>query len=475
MSQHFTTGTYGAYADTGPGSIIVDPTAEIHATGNLNALSLTSGPWQVTINGNLTSDGGDTLYLQDTCAFVSNVSIGAGTTLSAMSLFRMGLNAAHATNVTNAGHINANYAGINETGNGDFKIENKKAGVIETTVQGINIESMGTHTIINAGVISSQTAIHSLAGIEKVTNYGEIVGAIDLGDGNDVFTNFHKVGKLIKHGSVIAGGIDLGAGDDKFFGGIRAETVKDGNGADTVKLGGGNDTWIGYLGGNGDLIDRIDGGKGVDTYDASEYVALTTAEINLDSISHLGVPANVAVDFYANTPHEIIRNFENAIGSGGNDVIWGTAGANKLWGGDGNDSLFGLGGNDRLDGGAGTDQLIGGAGKDEMWGGADADSFAFGSLKDSGRTGASRDVIHDFELGIDQIDLARLNFKLGDIITDFLGVDVAFTGHKGDLRAVTSGEQTIVQLDVNGDKKADFSIALDGHRALTLNDFYIEI
>jgi hypothetical protein len=33
------------------------------------------------------------------------------------------------------------------------------------------------------------------------------------------------------------------------------------------------------------------------------------------------------------------------------------------------------------------------------------------------------------------------------------------------------GGSPIVQLDANGDKKVDFSIQLDGHHALTIDDF----
>jgi serralysin len=116
--------------------------------------------------------------------------------------------------------------------------------------------------------------------------------------------------------------------------------------------------------------------------------------------------------------------------------------------------------------------LVGYRGADQLYGGADVDGFSYYSLKDSGPTKATRDTIHDFEVGLDRIHLVELNHKLGDIIDAFLGVDVAFTGHKGDLRAVTSGNDTIVQLDVNGDKKADFSIALDGHIALTDGNFF---
>jgi Ca2+-binding RTX toxin-like protein len=124
-----------------------------------------------------------------------------------------------------------------------------------------------------------------------------------------------------------------------------------------------------------------------------------------------------------------------------------------------------------LSGGEGDDYLTGRGGADLLYGDSGGDHFSFLSLKDSGVTKATRDVIADFELGLDEIDFSNLNAKVGNIITGFLGVDVAFAGHKGDLRAVTSGDNTIVQLDVNGDRHADFTIQLDGHIALTIDDF----
>jgi Ca2+-binding RTX toxin-like protein len=471
MSFHFLSGnTYGPYSDTGPGSIIVDALANVVATGSDSALTLASGPWTITVNGNIGAENGYGIDLKYSGAFVSTIRIGANTEVASAN--DIAINTHHGVNVVNAGRITSGFIGIQQDIAGDYTIKNLKSGVIEGTTFAIDAAGLGTHRVLNAGTIGSPNgSVSGGDGVELVTNWGQIFGNVDLGDGNDVFTNFKRVGTTIKSGT-LNGDVYLGFGDDKFFGGNRAETVTDGHGADTVNLGGGNDTWIAYLKGNGDLIDSIDGGKGIDTYDASQSGINPTGAnfINLDSVSHGGIAANKAVEYDA-SPHDIIRNFENAIGSNGYDGIYGTNGVNKLWGGGGNDGLNGFGGNDLLSGDSGADQLVGGAGKDELWGGADVDTFTFESLKDSGPTKASRDTIHDFEVGTDHIFLGHLNQKLGGIITAFLGVDVAFTGHKGDLRAVTSGDQTLVQLDVNGDKKADFSIALDGHHALTIDDF----
>jgi len=87
-------------------------------------------------------------------------------------------------------------------------------------------------------------------------------------------------------------------------------------------------------------------------------------------------------------------------GGAGDDVLFGEAGADLLYGGAGNDWLFGGAGNDRLWGGAGRDYLDGGRGNDWLSGGRGADVFAFAD-----RSG--KDVIADFEIGRDLIDLSQ--------------------------------------------------------------------
>ena len=98
-----------------------------------------------------------------------------------------------------------------------------------------------------------------------------------------------------------------------------------------------------------------------------------------------------------------------------------------------------------------------------MSGGDDADTFWFAALSDSGVTEATRDVIIDFEAG-DRIQLSYLdanttNGAINDAFS-FIGTDVAFSGAPGQLRAVLTSDGQIVEGDVNGDGKADFSILL---------------
>ena len=78
MSFHFFNGTiYGAYADTGPGTIIVDPFADIRAIGAADALVLSAGPRTVTINGNISTESGVGVWVRDASPSRSNISVGA--------------------------------------------------------------------------------------------------------------------------------------------------------------------------------------------------------------------------------------------------------------------------------------------------------------------------------------------------------------------------------------------------------------
>ena len=145
---------------------------------------------------------------------------------------------------------------------------------------------------------------------------------------------------------------------------------------------------------------------------------------------------------------------ENARSGSGNDTLTGNEAANRLESGAGNDILIGNGG---------SDVLIGGAGEDVLTGGAGADSFVFVSNGDSS-VGLSRDTVTDFTRGEDKIDLSALN------AAKFIGTGL-FTGQAGQVRYASFEGTTIVELDSDGDRLADWQLELTGALPLAFSDF----
>ena len=127
-------------------------------------------------------------------------------------------------------------------------------------------------------------------------------------------------------------------------------------------------------------------------------------------------------------------------GQNGNDVLNGNRGNDRLRGNDGDDILNGLRNNDHLKGGAGNDTLDGGTGKDWLFGGTGADVFVFSPTYGT-------DSIHDWENGIDHIDLGAFG------ILDFQSEVFDNSLQVGDNLVITLGADI---LTVNNFLKVDF-------------------
>ena len=104
-------------------------------------------------------------------------------------------------------------------------------------------------------------------------------------------------------------------------------------------------------------------------------------------------------------------------GDAGNDQMSGEDGADALHGGYGDDALDGGIGNDHLDGGAnndvitggdGADLIIGGYGQDILTGGEGEDTFVFNDF-------SGKDVITDFESGVDSIEIAGFTWSFNNL------------------------------------------------------------
>lgn len=86
-------------------------------------------------------------------------------------------------------------------------------------------------------------------------------------------------------------------------------------------------------------------------------------------------------------------------GGPGDDWLFGNAAADALAGGDGDDSLCGGRDNDYLFGDGGDDWLSGDRGRDLLQGGSGADTFVL-------QAGSEVDMLLDFEVGVDRLELA---------------------------------------------------------------------
>jgi serralysin len=116
-----------------------------------------------------------------------------------------------------------------------------------------------------------------------------------------------------------------------------------------------------------------------------------------------------------------------------------------------------------------------------LTGGADRDVFDFNTLAESAVGAGNRDVIIDFQRGVDDIDLTGLDAnadRSGDQGFRFIGAK-DFTGKAGELsyqtvdQAGTTNDITVVRGDVNGDRVADFEIELVGIVQLSSGDFLL--
>lgn len=506
---------------------------------NATAVTLgNTGPWTVTHNGTIFSQNGDGLVLEAGGASASKITIGqtgviSGTTGglvlgSTATLVNKGcivggvdglymdgknntvtnsgfidggvvIRGEGTQKITNSGQINGGVSDISNATivsltnsgsiSGDIKLD---AGSLDTVT---NSGTMGLLEVFSVGAVklsNSSTGyiskFYTSSGNLTVTNAGEI-GEAWFSNGTDNVTNTGKMGggaggilhffggnDIFKNSSLFdLPQIDMGEGDDQFTGGNGREFVIDDKGSDKYSLGGGNDQYT-VVALTGDGTDTVDGGAGIDTYNAA--LAGVGVNINLDTVAHNFSPHAPGLIIAANTglqgvDKDIVKNFEVAIGSDFDDRIAGSAAANTLIGRDGADILFGYAGNDELSGGAGTDSLIGGAGKDRLSGGLNGDHFIFEKASDSTQT--ARDVILEFENNIDKIDLVAIdaNTKNGSATNDafvYIGSNGSlFTGVAGQLRSYWSPDGWVFEGDTNGDKKADFAFEVHSDPTHTID------
>ena len=163
---------------------------------------------------------------------------------------------------------------------------------------------------------------------------------------------------------------------------------------DSFTVGGRSFVVLGGGDGGLDLLEILPDGRLIHLTQILDTAATTMAGISAITATVIGSTVEIFVAGEGAGITRLVLNL-SALGA----VRMGGSGADSLTGTTGDDLLWGGTGADVLTGGAGDDVLVDGAGADTLSGGAGADLFVL--LADG-----QRDVITDFQPGIDRLDLS---------------------------------------------------------------------
>lgn len=294
-------------------------------------------------------------------------------------------------------------------------------------------------------------------------------------------------------------------GDDVLKGGGGGDRLDGGAGDDRMIGGGGNDTYV-----VDSLGDRIVEGRGKDV----DTVISSVSFILDKNLENLTLSGSGNLDGQGNAKKNVIygnSGANNIDGGGGADIMAGGAGndtyvvdnagdvvleapgggedlirsslstvlsfsvENLTLTGVGNLSATGNSLDNKIIGNSGNNRIEGGFGSDELTGRAGADRFIWRRADDGGTSFYNSDRITDFSRSDkDKIDLSAMDARpqsASDQAFDFIGAS-AFS-KTGQVRAYTSGSQTIVELNLDDDLSAEMYIRLDGAPELRAGDFIL--
>ncbi|MFO1105466.1 MAG: calcium-binding protein [Amaricoccus sp.] len=255
-------------------------------------------------------------------------------------------------------------------------------------------------------------------------------------------------------GNGIANSLSGLAGNDTLAGGTGNDTLSGGDGADSLNGNAG--------------ADSLAGGTGNDTY----YVDNIADKVTETTAGTSGGTDIVysSVSFTLGTNVESLR----MIPGSGNVNGTGNASDNELWGTSGVNTLRGLGGADSFDSGSGADVIVGGTGNDV---------FKFSSTVGSDQTARDRIVAGDGAVAFEKPGASlgdRFDFSKMDANTGVAGQQHFVFGTStgvGHIWAVTSGTDTLIRGNVDGDAAVEFEVAIaDGsvsHTAYSAADFIL--
>jgi Ca2+-binding RTX toxin-like protein len=260
-------------------------------------------------------------------------------------------------------------------------------------------------------------------------------------------------------------GIDIVSGFDVLIFNIQGELKIQGNERDeTLRFSadhggvfgsGGNDLLVGLSQGSY----FIDGGSGNDTIRSG---AADFGQGRGGTGNDLIFGGRGVQDFEGGTGNDTIH------AKAGNDALRGNDGNDILYGGDGGDILIGDEGNDKLCGGDGGDSFDCNDGADTVFGGDGQDSFRiyFGYGKTPSGT-----VIRDFRPSEGEtLSLYAFPIAGGPLVPMYFNGTDSFNHVAGEVRYTPISGKVVLQCDVDGDGRADFSIKLLGLASIDAND-----
>ena len=316
---------------------------------------------------------------------------------------------------------------------GDTSAQNPGGGIDEITLAGGDIE----------GLVGSDFD-DSLAGNTQGSGNDNYV---DGGAGNDTISGGNGTNTLLG-----------GAGDDIISGGSVSDTLDGGSGNDSLFGGNGDDSYI-YSGGNDTITET--GGNDTLSLGASDTVSdAYTDGTDIWLVLSSGNTIRLK-EFYFNggsletlsytTLSKIYTIVTGETGSGGNDLIAGSATGETLTGNGGDDLVFAHDGNDTVIAGSGNDTYWGGNGNDTV-----DYSYVSSGVTANLATGVITGLGSDMVSGIENISGSQGN----DILTGDSG-DNLLDGNGGSDTLVGGGGNDTLN-GGGGVDLADYSAATAG-------------
>lgn len=254
--------------------------------------------------------------------------------------------------------------------------------------------------------------------------------------------------------------------DNRLYGNDGKNILSGGAGNDQLAGGAGVDTLIGGQGNDIYIVDLIS--KGVGTKAKASLEDKITEKAG-EGDDMLLLNSQLGEDYQGSLKLTLAATLEALDASRTGNLsldLTGNKSNNLLIGNAGNNILNGGAGDDTLEAGTGgINVLIGGAGQDTMHAGAGQDTFRFTNLKDLG-LGASEDVIHGFQSGVDKLDFKGLKkYQL-------LEAGAEFSAAK-QLSWEVDGTDVVVRINSNKDLAPDHSVRLVGISELSVDDFIL--